>query len=175
MKPTETDNMTSQANSNNKPTNIQNQYNTSYHYNTNCQQFFAPIYGATFTMPATTPQQPGETGETATAPQQPGETGEAATAEAMPDILATEKAAPYWKRLQERGFVDAQCKRMPTTTRQQAMYIAEAFAKKLNLTAKWKSFESLWGISNLAQEKHKMQETGLIPPRYKEIIEIFDD
>ena len=55
MKPTETDNMTSQANSNNKPTNIQNQYNT------NCQQFFAPIYGATFTMPATTPPQPTET------------------------------------------------------------------------------------------------------------------
>lgn len=157
MKPTEAEDTMAQASPNTKPANIKNQYNT------NCQQFFGPVYGATFNMSGTPSRQ------------QPAETRDAQAARTMPKELATEAAAVYWKRLQKEGFVDAQGQRMPETTRQQAMYIAEAFADKLRITAKWKLFEQLWGIKNLAQEKCRMLETGSSPQRSREIDEIFRD
>lgn len=88
--------------------------------------------------------------------------------------LTTDEAKKYWLRLQEAGFVDAKCGLMPETTRKQAMYIAELFAEKLGIKSKWKTFEELWGISNLAQEKWDMQETGSNPSRSKEIDKIFE-
>ena len=55
------------------------------------------------------------------------------------------------------------------------MYIADVFADRLGLKAKWKLFEDFWGIKNLAQEKWEMQQTGVLPPRYQEIDRIFPD
>lgn len=89
--------------------------------------------------------------------------------------LESDEAKKYWLRLEEAGFVDAKHALMPETTRKQAMYIAELFAEKLNIKTKWKTFEQLWGISNLAQEKWDMQETGSAPSRSKEIYKIFED
>ena len=91
------------------------------------------------------------------------------------DILSSVEAQKYWKRLKERGFVDEKCQLQPETTRKQAMYIAELFAEKMNMKAKWKPFQDLWGISNLAQEKWDCQQTGVLPQRYKEIEMSFDD
>ena len=91
------------------------------------------------------------------------------------DELSSNIAKKYWKRLQKAGFVDAARKLLPDTSRQQAMYIAEAFAEKLELRAKWKPFQDLWEINNLAQEKNKFMETGKSPSRSKEIDKIFDD
>ena len=88
--------------------------------------------------------------------------------------LTTDEAKKYWLRLEKAGFVNAKCALMPKTTRKQAMYIAELFAEKLGIKSKWKTFEELWGISNLAQEKWDMQETGSIPSRSKEIDKIFE-
>ena len=84
-------------------------------------------------------------------------------------------AIRYWKRLEEQGFVGPDCQLLPETTRRQAMYIADLFSDKLMLKSKWKPFENLWGISNLAQEKYKMQETGAMPKRYKDIDKVFAD
>lgn len=89
--------------------------------------------------------------------------------------LASDEAKKYWQRLQQAGFVDSNCKLLQGTTRQQAMYIAEAFAEKLNLKTKWKPFQDLWGINNLAQEKWDMQQNGTLPSRYQEIDKIFKD
>ena len=89
--------------------------------------------------------------------------------------LESDEAKKYWLRLEEAGFTDANCALMPETTRKQAMYIAELFAEKIGIKSKWKTFEQLWGISNLAQEKWDMQETGSTPSRSKEIDKIFDD
>ena len=89
--------------------------------------------------------------------------------------LASEEAVKYWKRLQTAGFVDGNCQLMKETTRKQAMYIAELFAERLGIKSKWKTFEQLWGISNLAQEKWDMQETGSTPSRSKEIDKIFEN
>ena len=95
--------------------------------------------------------------------------------EALTGPLATEKAMKYWKRLMEQGFVDNRFMLLPTTTRQQAMYIAEPFAEKLGLKSKWKPFEDFWGIKNLAQEKWNFQQTAVLPLRHKDIDKIFED
>ena len=89
--------------------------------------------------------------------------------------LASEEAMRYWKRLQQKGFVDECCQLKQDTTRKQAMYIAEVFAERLDIGSKWKTFERLWGISNLAQEKWDFQQTGTLPSRSKEIDRIFED
>lgn len=89
--------------------------------------------------------------------------------------LASEEAMRYWKRLQQKGFVDERCQLKPETTRKQAMYIAEVFAERLGIGSKWKTFERLWGINNLAQEKWDFQQTGTLPSRSKEIDRIFED
>ena len=95
--------------------------------------------------------------------------------EKLTGVLASEEAMHYWKLLQEAGFVDECCQLKPETTRKQAMYIAEVFAERLGIKSKWKTFERLWGISNLAQEKWDMQETGATPSRSYEIDRIFED
>ena len=81
----------------------------------------------------------------------------------------------YWKRLIEAGFVDYKHQLLPDTSRKQAMYIAELFAERLGHKNKWKYFEQIWHISNLAQEKWSLQQNGVMPMRYKEIDAIFAD
>ena len=92
-----------------------------------------------------------------------------------PNELKSEKAMKYWKRLMALGFVDENCQLLPGTSRQQAMYIVEPFAEKLGLKKQWKPFEDFWGINNLAQEKWKFLQTGMLPPRFKEIGAVFED
>lgn len=93
----------------------------------------------------------------------------------LPDVLATGVAMKYWKRLQKAGFVDEHYQLLPDTTRKQAMYIADVFSDKLQMRSKWKPFQDLWHINNLAQEKWDMQETGKTPARSEEIDRIFSD
>lgn len=92
---------------------------------------------------------------------------------AVAEVLLSDKAMDYWKALQEAGFTDERRMLRKGVSRSQAMYIAERFAERLRLQAKWKPFEALWGKSNLAQEAWKMKETGLLPKRYEEIDRIF--
>ena len=89
--------------------------------------------------------------------------------------LATEQAKKYWKRLMEEKFVDERFMLLESTTRQQAMYIAELFAEKMGIKSKWKTFEDLWGINNLAQEKQKSTDLGKLPARSDVIDRIFED
>ncbi len=91
------------------------------------------------------------------------------------NLLSGDKALIYWERLCKGHFVDENNQLLPQTSRKQAMCIAEAFAEKLNLKAKWRTFEQHWGIRNLAQEKWDIQQTGILPPRYRLILSIFDD
>ncbi len=94
---------------------------------------------------------------------------------ALPDVLATGEAMKYWHRLQEEGFVDERCQLMVGITRKQAMYIADVFSDQLQMRSKWKPFQDLWHINNLAQEKWDMQETGKSPLRSTEIDAIFKE
>ena len=93
----------------------------------------------------------------------------------LPDVLATGIAMKYWKRLQKANFVDEHYQLSPATTRKQAMYIADVFSDKLQMRSKWKPFQELWHINNLAQEKWDMQETGKSPARSEDIDKIFED
>ncbi len=81
------------------------------------------------------------------------------------NILTSEAAEVYWRRLEEHGFVDSRHRLIAETTRQQAMYIADKFSIVLKTKTKWKSFETLWGIKNLAQEKWLHMETDNPIPR----------
>lgn len=81
------------------------------------------------------------------------------------NILTSEAAEVYWRRLEEHGFVDSRHRLIAETTRQQAMYIADKFSIVLKTKTKWKSFETLWGIKNLAQEKWLHLETDNPIPR----------
>lgn len=90
-------------------------------------------------------------------------------------ILMSEQAMVYWKRLKEHGFVDAEFKLQKSTTRQQAMLIAEIFAETLGISSKWSTFERFWGIKNLAQEKYHFQEIGIVSSREKELFSIFKE
>ena len=93
----------------------------------------------------------------------------------LPDVLATGIAMKYWQRLQQAGFVDKHYQLVPDTTRKQAMYIADVFSDKLQMRSKWKPFQDLWHINNLAQEKWEMQETGKTPNRSEGIDKIFNE
>ena len=93
----------------------------------------------------------------------------------LPDVLATGMAMKYWQRLQKAGFVDEHYQLSATTTRKQAMYIADVFTDKLQMRSKWKPFQELWLINNLAQEKWEMQDTGKSPARSEDIEKIFAD
>lgn len=93
----------------------------------------------------------------------------------LPAELASEKAMYYWERLQKSHFVDNHYMLCADVSKKQAMYIADLFAEKLKLKVKWKFFEELWNIKNLAQEKWKMHQTGVLPTRYKDIYRIFKE
>ena len=93
----------------------------------------------------------------------------------LPAELASDVALYYWKRLQESHFVDNHNMLSASISKKQAMYIADLFAEKLKLKVKWKLFEELWNIKNLAQEKWEMQQTGVLPARYQEIDRIFSE
>lgn len=98
-----------------------------------------------------------------------------ATAGALPECLATERALGYWQRLREAGFVDKNCQLLDSTSRQQAWVIAEMFAEELKVdNMKWKLFQDLWNIKNLAQERNYSKASGLLPTRYKEICDVFN-
>jgi len=89
------------------------------------------------------------------------------------EALHTKVANKYWTRLQISGFVDDEQQLTPETTRKQAMLIAEAFAEKIGIKSKWKTFQQQWNINNLAQEKWELLEDGMIIPRQDEIARIF--
>jgi len=98
-----------------------------------------------------------------------------AKTEAKHTVLKSETAMKYWRRLMKLGLVDSNCQLLPDTSRQQAMYIVEPFAEKLDIKNQWKPFEDLWGIKNLAQEKWKFQQTGILPPIHQDIDKVFKD
>ena len=88
----------------------------------------------------------------------------------MPSVLLTEKAQVYWKRLRKAGFIVADGYALAEgVSANQAAYIADCMAEKLNITKKWKVFQDLWGLKNMAQLAKGWQDYGKLPPRCNEI------
>ena len=84
--------------------------------------------------------------------------------------LLTAEAQVLWQRLRDAGFIVADGYALAEgVSANQAAYIADRMADKLQIKKKWKLFQQLWGIPNLAQLAGTWQQTGKLPPRAQEI------
>ena len=84
--------------------------------------------------------------------------------------LLTAEAQLLWQRLRDAGFIVADGYNLAEgVSANQAAYIADRMAEKLHIKKKWKLFQLLWGIPNLAQVAGTWQHTGKLPPRSSEI------
>ncbi len=107
--------------------------------------------------------------ELADQPQSPG-----SATENVAELL-TAKAQVLWQRLRDAGFIVAEGYALAEgVSANQAAYIADRMAEKLHIKKKWKLFQQLWGISNLAQLAGTWQQTGKLPPRYTEIDKLME-
>ncbi len=87
--------------------------------------------------------------------------------------LLTAEAQVLWQRLRDAGFIVADGYALAEgISANQAAYIADRMAEKLQIKKKWKLFQQLWGIPNLAQLAGTWQQTGKLPPRSSEIDKI---
>ncbi len=84
--------------------------------------------------------------------------------------LLTAEAQVLWQRLRDARFIVADGYALAEgISANQAAYIADRMAEKLKIKKKWKLFQQLWGIPNLAQLAGTWQQTGKLPPRSSEI------
>ena len=84
--------------------------------------------------------------------------------------LFTIEAQVLWQRLRDAGFIVADGYALAEgVSANQAAYIADRMAERLQIKKKWKLFQQLWGIPNLAQLAGTWQQTGKLPPRSGEI------
>lgn len=84
--------------------------------------------------------------------------------------LLTAEAQVLWKRLREAGFIVADGYALAEgVSANQAAYIADRMAERLQIKKKWKLFQQLWGLTNLAQLAGTWQQTGKLPPRAVDI------
>ena len=97
-------------------------------------------------------------------PQSPG-----TVTENLAELLTAE-AQVLWQKLRDAGFIVADGYALAEgVSANQAAYIADRMAEKLHIKKKWKLFQQLWGIPNLAQLAGTWQQTGKLPPRSSEI------
>lgn len=89
----------------------------------------------------------------------------------VPEKLRTEEAEEIWEDLREAGFIDKDSYGLAKgVSANQAAYIADRMAERLGIKrSKWKTFQQLWGIRNMAQLAGSWQQTGKLPPRAKGI------
>ena len=88
----------------------------------------------------------------------------------VPECLLTAEAEAYWAKLRAAGFVAAEGYTLTEgVSNNQATYIADCMAARLGIRQKWKVFQQLWGIGNMAQLAGSWQQTGKLPPRAREI------
>ena len=94
------------------------------------------------------------------------------TTEAMAELFTAE-AQVLWQRLRDAGFIVADGYGLAEgVSANQAAYIADRMAERLQIKKKWKLFQQLWGIPNLAQLAGTWQQTGKLPPRSSDIDKI---
>ena len=89
----------------------------------------------------------------------------------VPAELLTPEAEELWGRLRLAGFIREDGYLLaPDVSANQAAYIADRMAERLGLKrGKWKMFQHIWGIRNMAQLAGSWQQTGKLPPKHKEI------
>ena len=145
---------------------LETEHATIYQTNENCQIFTGPVSGCVFAMPGATVNQ--YAAHSQQAPEGEENKGE------VPEVLRTEEAEKYWQRLREAGFIAVEGYALAEgVSANQATYIADRMACQLGITNKWKVFQQLWGIKNMAQLAGSWQQSGKLPPKNKEIDKAF--
>ena len=92
---------------------------------------------------------------------------------ALPAELCSPEAQAVWQCLREEGFIIAGGYALARgVSNNQATYIASALAERFEIKDKWKVFQSLWNIRNMAQLAGAWQQTGKLPPRHAKIDQI---
>ena len=90
-------------------------------------------------------------------------------------VLFSAETQVLWQRLRDAGFIMADGYALAEgVSANQAAYIADRMAEKLQIKKKWKLFQQLWGIPNLAQLAGTWQQTGKLPPRSSEIDKLME-
>lgn len=93
----------------------------------------------------------------------------------IPEVLLTDEAKLLWGKLRDAGFIVANGYALAEgISANQATYIADCMAEKLKIKKKWKVFQQLWDISNMAQMAGSWKQTGKEPPRASEIRELIE-
>lgn len=92
----------------------------------------------------------------------------------MPEELRSAEAEEIWTGLREGGFIVKNGYGLAKgVSANLATYIADRMAESLGIAHKWKVFQGLWGIKNMAQLAGSWKETGRLPIRSDEIDELF--
>ncbi len=100
---------------------------------------------------------------------EPSQSSNSVVTDNLAELFTTE-AQVLWQRLRDAGFIVADGYALAEgVSSNQAAYIATAMAERLQIKKKWKLFQQLWGIPNLAQLAGSWQQTGKLPPRSSEI------
>ncbi len=93
----------------------------------------------------------------------------------VPACLCTEAAIEIWQRLRTAGFIVPDGYALAEgVSNNQAAYIADRMAERLGIKPKWKPFQALWGIKNMAQLAGSWGQTGKLPPRTRDIDALFE-
>ena len=89
----------------------------------------------------------------------------------MPACLLTPEAERLWEKAREAGFIVPDGYTLAEgVSANQAAYLADHIANILGITReKWKIFQHLWGVKNMAQLAGSWQQTGKLPPKAKDI------
>ena len=91
----------------------------------------------------------------------------------VPEELCTPEAEEIWSSLREAGFIVKNGYGLAKgVSANLATYIADRMAESLGIAHKWKVFQGLWNIKNMAQLAGAWKETGKLPPRTDEIDEL---
>ena len=92
-----------------------------------------------------------------------------------PEELLTKEALPYWTKLRNEGFIVANSYALaPGVSPYDATYIADQFGRVLRIENRWKIFENLWHMKNMAQKRNEYANQGKNVPSQKLIDEIFE-
>ena len=75
-----------------------------------------------------------------------------------PDVFSTPEAMMLWQKVQQAGYVDANCQ--PLISRTQAAILAYEMAKRLDIKDKWKLFETLWRRRNMYRDYYDALNQG---------------
>ena len=76
----------------------------------------------------------------------------------LPEVLNTQQAKEYFSKAIKAGFMDDRFQWVKGTTKYQIALFAEICSEKLKIKHKWKTFETLWNVTHLAQTRRESKE-----------------